>query len=133
LRRFPGTKPSHDVPNLLKLFLSKDPQSTIRAYTSLGNAVCDDNQIYIKANNGEITCDDGFIWDQNKTCYSVPNVIANVSEASNICQNLYGSKEIQFYNSKDVDRFMDMVRSGKKTKLCFFISFCTACSTTENI
>ena len=114
--RFPGTKPSDDVPNLLKLFLSKDPKSTIRAYTSLANAICDDNQIFTKANKGEIQCDDGFVWDQNKTCYSVPNVIANASETNKICNNLSGSKSIQFFNAKDVDRFMDMVRSGKNKK-----------------
>ena len=114
--RFPGTKPTDNVPNLLKLFLSKDPKSTIRAYTSLASAICDDNQITAKASKGEIQCDDGFIWDQNKTCYSIPNQIANIYETSNICQNLFGSKVIQFSTAKDVDRFMDMVISGIKMK-----------------
>ena len=114
--RFPGSKPTDNVLNLLKLFLSKDPKSTIRAYASLASAICDDNQMTAKANKGELQCDDGFIWDQNKTCYSIPNRIANTSEKSNICQNLFGSKVIQFSSAKDVDRFMDIVRSGMKMK-----------------
>ena len=113
---YPGALPKDDVPNLLKLFLSKDPDSTMRSYTYFfgGYADCSDNLLVEKYTKGQIKCDDGFVWDQKKVCYAIPNIITNASEVSNVCQNLYdGSANIEFKNDEGIERFMNLLRSGK--------------------
>ena len=101
--------------NLLKLFLSKDPDNTARAYTSNfgGYANCDDNLTFERAIKGQIKCDEGFIWDQKKNCYSVPNMITNASENYSVCKKLHGSKNIKFDSNTEVDSFMDLIKTGR--------------------
>jgi hypothetical protein len=59
---------------------------------------------------GEIQCDEGFIWDQKKTCYSAPNILTNVSQIFDVCKQLHGSTNIQFNSDEDVDGFIDLLK-----------------------
>jgi len=103
------------VPNLLKLLLSKDPDSMIRSYTYSfgGYAECSDSLLNDRITRGQIKCDEGFVWDQKKACYAIPNLIAKASELSNVCQDIHGSNNIEFENDDGIERFMNLLRSGK--------------------
>jgi hypothetical protein len=130
LFRFPGAKPSDDIPNMLKLFLTRDLFSTVSVQAALfgGYADCDYDEIDQKFNAGQIKCDKNAVYDPVfHLCYNVTNVVTNTWEASGKCFDLNASNVIQFFGDYQVESFMDLLKSGafvvkvKITMLSFYI------------
>ena len=108
--RFPGAKATDDVPNLLKLFLSKDPDSSIRTQVALvgGYDACnvDQNLTYHRKRCAR----DNNIWsEENLSCYKVLNVSTNFNNGYN---NICNQSLIDIQNDDDVEAFINLVKYG---------------------
>ena len=111
--RFPGAVPSDDVPNLIKLLLSKDPNSTIRSQVALngGYKECTAEQKRAKNYN----CSEDFVLDEeNMICYKVLNIVANFSFGEELCNEESGSSgSLYFDNEKELRGFYNLLTTGK--------------------
>jgi hypothetical protein len=115
--RFPGVNSSVNILTLLKLFLSKDPNTTITVQTALfgGYATCEKDLILERIGKNEIACDEGYTFDPVSTrCYIVPDIISN--DFIEGCIHASGSDFVQFDSDEEVGGFMDMLTSGKTLK-----------------
>jgi hypothetical protein len=107
---FPGAKVTYDFPNLLKLFLSSDPDSSIRAQVALsgGYEKCTDDQY--TANKQQKCKGDGNVWsEENLNCYKVMDGVSNFSFGFNYLCN---RSLINFQNDQDIETFINLIRSG---------------------
>ncbi len=114
--RYPGLSTTDNVLEMLKLYLSKDPNSTIRANVSFsgGFGYCDNDLIIERFNKEMIHCDEGFIFDPiTVRCYIIPNVLVNSSNYYEYCHEAYGAECLEFQNDDQVNSFMDLLISGK--------------------
>ena len=108
LLRFPGAIPSDNVINLLKLFMSKEPNSTIRSQVSLegGYNLCTEAQFLSK----NYTCRKGFVSDsRNRNCYKVLNIVTNETVGNNSCNP---NSLLSFTKDREVEGFMDLLKTG---------------------
>jgi hypothetical protein len=110
LLRFPGAQSSDDMINLLKLLLSKDPDSSIRTEVALsgGYELC---SIEKSIDNNRKKCtESNYVWsEENLRCFFVSNVTFKLTNNFNSpCKQSL----IDFQNDIDVAALINLTRSG---------------------
>ena len=100
---------------MLKLFLTKDLNSTVAVQAALfgGYADCDYDEIDKRFKTGLIKCEGNAVYDPVfHLCYSVQNITVNAWEVSQKCMDLNISNPLQFFGDYQVEGFMDLLKSG---------------------
>jgi hypothetical protein len=122
LFRFPGTTKEDNVPNLIKLFHSKDANSTIRSQVALNGGYQTCTISHLRANKDLYQCPIGFVLDEKTMiCFSVLNAFGNFSTGIDLCK-LNGSRILNFRNVEELDGFTDLLLSGKNASFLFSLN-----------
>ncbi len=103
---------SDDVPALLELLLSKNPNSTIRGQISLfgGYEECDSD--YYESVKESLKCPESFVLNSNNSyCYNIASGEGSFQYASAVCYN-WDAEILSFKNDDDINGFLTLIKSG---------------------
>jgi hypothetical protein len=104
--------PSKNVPALLELLLSKNPNSTIRGQVSLFGGYDECEPDIYESVKETLKCPEGFVFNSNNSyCYSIASDEASFQYASAVCHNLEADI-LNFMNDDDISGFITLIKSG---------------------